>query len=273
MKVEQHFFYMRMVYIPKHYLIKPYSLLNFECKRNGMKILVTGATGATGRLLVQQLLEEGHSVKALVRSKEKLGDLESSYENLLQIQGSALDMDLVELAEHLEGCECFCSCLGHNLTWKGVFGKPKRLVTETVKKVCEAVILNQPKEPVRIILMNTNGNTNRDLKENYSSKDQLVISILRVVLPPHVDNEEAADYLRTEIGKKNKFIEWVAVRPDNLIDEEEVSDYKLNPSPVYGVIFNSGQTSRINVANFMARLSYDIGLFEQWKGQMPVINN
>ncbi len=238
-----------------------------------MKVLVVGATGATGRLLVKQLLEEGHTVKGLVRSKEKLKKLEEQFHNLTQLQGSALDMDLDVLAKHLEDCDVICSCLGHNLTWKGIFGQPRRLVTETVKKVCEAVSINQPKEPVRFILMNTNGNTNRDLNENYSSKDQMVISLLRVVLPPHVDNEEAADFLRTEIGKKNKFIEWVAVRPDNLIDDEKVSDYQLNPSPVHGVIFNSGQTSRINVANFMARLSYDIGLFEQWKGQMPVINN
>ncbi len=121
--------------------------------------------------------------------------------------------------------------------------------------------------------MNTNGNTNRDLEENYSLKERMIISILRVVLPPHVDNEEAADYLRTTIGKDHEYIGWVAVRPDNLIDEEVVSDYELNPSPIRGVLFDSGQTSRINVANFMARLTYDSGLFEQWKGQMPVINN
>ncbi|GAB5409500.1 MAG: SDR family oxidoreductase [Balneolaceae bacterium] len=238
-----------------------------------MKVLVAGATGATGRLLVKQLLEKGHMVKVLVRSKEKLKELEEQYDNLTQIQGSALEMEAKELAKHLEDCEAVCSCLGHNLNWKGIFGKPRRLVTDSVKKLCEAVISNQPKEPVRFVLMNTNGNSNRDLEENYSTKDKAVISLLRVVLPPHVDNEEAADYLRTEIGKKNKHVEWVAVRPDNLIDEEHVSDYEINPSPVRGVIFDSGKTSRINVANFMARLTYDVGLFEQWKGQMPVINN
>ncbi|MEZ4556069.1 MAG: NAD(P)H-binding protein [Caldilineaceae bacterium] len=33
-----------------------------------MNILIVGASGATGRLLVQQLLEQGHSVKAVVRA-------------------------------------------------------------------------------------------------------------------------------------------------------------------------------------------------------------
>lgn len=37
-----------------------------------MKVLVLGATGATGRLVVDQALAAGHSVRALVRSPEKL---------------------------------------------------------------------------------------------------------------------------------------------------------------------------------------------------------
>ncbi len=40
-----------------------------------MKVLVVGATGRTGRWLVQGALERGHAVTALVRAPEKLGDL------------------------------------------------------------------------------------------------------------------------------------------------------------------------------------------------------
>lgn len=238
-----------------------------------MIILVVGATGTTGSLLVKQLLDAGHSVKAVVRSKEKLSGLAEAYPALTLTSGNVLEMNTIELADILEGCDAVCSCLGHNLTWKGIFGKPRRLVTDSIKSLCVAIEYNKPSRPVRMVLMNTNGNMNRDLNEAYSRKDRFVISILRNVLPPHVDNEEAADYLRTVIGKNHDYVEWVAVRPDNLIDEEEVSEYTINPSPVRGVIFDSGKTSRINVANFMARLSYDLGLFEQWKGQMPVINN
>ncbi len=75
-----------------------------------MKVLIVGATGATGRLLVEQLLEEGHTVKALVRSKEKLKALEERYENLVQIQGTALEIESEELATLLEDCEAVCSC-------------------------------------------------------------------------------------------------------------------------------------------------------------------
>jgi uncharacterized protein YbjT (DUF2867 family) len=40
-----------------------------------MKVFLAGATGAIGRRLVPQLVEVGHEVTAMTRSKEKLGML------------------------------------------------------------------------------------------------------------------------------------------------------------------------------------------------------
>jgi nucleoside-diphosphate-sugar epimerase len=40
-----------------------------------MKVFLAGATGAIGRRLVPQLVEAGHQVTAITRSKEKLGML------------------------------------------------------------------------------------------------------------------------------------------------------------------------------------------------------
>ena len=121
--------------------------------------------------------------------------------------------------------------------------------------------------------MNTTGNRNRDLIEPISFRQKCVIALLRLLLPPHVDNEKAADFLRTNIGQINPFIGWVAVRPDSLLDEEEVSEYKVFPSPIRSAIFNPGKTSRINVGHFMASLITDEDLWNQWKGKMPVIYN
>jgi hypothetical protein len=88
-----------------------------------------------------------------------------------------------------------------------------------------------------------------------------------------VDNEKAADYLRTSIGQNDRAIEWTAVRPDNLIDEENVTEYKVHTSPIRSAIFNAGRTSRINVGHFMADLITDDNTWNKWKGQMPVIYN
>jgi hypothetical protein len=92
-------------------------------------------------------------------------------------------------------------------------------------------------------------------------------------LPPHVDNEQAADYLRTAIGKNDGTIEWSVVRPDTLIDESEVSEYDVYPSPIRSAIFDAGITSRINVSRFMADLITNDDIWNKWKGQMPVIYN
>jgi hypothetical protein len=121
--------------------------------------------------------------------------------------------------------------------------------------------------------MNTTGNRNRDLGENQSIGEKIVVGLLRFLLPPQADNEQAADYLRTQIGQKDTAIEWAAVRPDGLINEDVVTAYTVHPSPTRSPIFNPGQTSRINVAHFMADLITDDVAWKKWKGQMPVIYN
>ena len=73
--------------------------------------------------------------------------------------------------------------------------------------------------------------------------------------------------------KNDKVVEWVVVRPDGLIDENEVSKYTAHPSPTRSAIFNDGKVSRVNVAAFMNKLITDQNLWEKWKGQMPVIYN
>lgn len=238
-----------------------------------MNILVVGATGATGRWLVKQLLDRGHAVKVIVRSPNSLPETIRQHERLTVIQASLLDLAAGALAEHVQGIDAVASCLGHNLSFKGIYGHPRRLVTEATRRLCTAIKANRPEKPVKFVLMNTVGNRNRDLQEPISFAQHLVIGLLRLMLPPHVDNEQAADYLRTQIGQHDKLIEWAAVRPDSLLDENEVTAYDIYPSPIRSAIFDPGKTSRINVAHLMAELITDDETWQKWKGQMPVIYN
>jgi nucleoside-diphosphate-sugar epimerase len=238
-----------------------------------MTTLVVGASGATGRLLVAQLLERGHSVRAVVRSPESLPEAMRGDPQLTVIKASVLALTDSQLAKHVHGCEAVASCLGHNLTIKGVFGPPWRLVTHATRRLCKAIKENEAGEPVRFVLMNTTGVRNRDLDERISFSQKTVIGLLRLLLPPHADNEAAADYLRTQIGSNDAAIDWAVVRPDGLIDEDSVTEYDLNASPTRSAIFDAGKTSRINVAHFMAELATDETVWNAWKGQMPVIYN
>ena len=236
-----------------------------------MTVLVVGASGATGSKLVEQLIIEKHKVKVIVRSPEKLPESWRINDDLQIISASILELSDNEMSEIVSDCNAVASCLGHNLTWKGVYGKPRKLVTDTTRRLCNAIKSNNLQSPTKFVLMNTTGNRNRDLNESISLAQKCVIGLLRLLLPPHVDNEKAADYLRTQVGQNDNFIEWIAVRPDGLINEEKVTDYEIYPSPTRSAIFNAGKVSRINVGHFIASLIIDDNLWTKWKGQMPVI--
>jgi NAD(P)-dependent dehydrogenase (short-subunit alcohol dehydrogenase family) len=238
-----------------------------------MTTLVVGASGATGRLLVEQLLNRGQHVRAIVRSPEKLPQVLRNNDHLSVISASILELSDLEMAQHVKGCDAVASCLGHNLNLKGIYGQPRRLVTDATRRLCNAIKTNKPDKPIKFVLMNTTGNSNRDLLEPISLAQRFVMGLMRLLLPPQVDNEQAADFLRTMIGQKDQAIEWVAVRPDSLKDASEVTTYEVHPSPTRSAIFNPGVTSRINVGHFMADLITDDSTWNKWKGQMPVIYN
>lgn len=238
-----------------------------------MTILVVGATGATGRLLLGELLGRGERVRAIVRSPEKLPEDLRNHESLSIVHADLPDLGDDVLRRHVADCTAIASCLGHNLTFRGIYGRPRKLVTDAIRRLCDAVRANRPERPVRVVLMNTAGNRNRDLDEHISFAERCVVALIRLLLPPHSDNEQAADYLRCRVGRESGDIEWVAVRPDTLVDADGVTSYEVHPSPTRSAIFNAGRTSRINVAHFMADLVTDDGTWERWKGQMPVIYN
>jgi len=240
---------------------------------SNMNTLIVGASGATGRLLVEDMLKRGHSVKIVVRSPDSVPQTVKHHANLTVIHASISEMSAADMARHVRGCQAVVSCLGHNLTFRGMFGAPRRLVTDATRQLCDAIRANEPAEPVKFVLMNTSGNSNRDLKERISFAQRCVIGLLRLLLPPHADNENAADYLRTAIGQRDTHIEWSAVRPDGLTNASEVTPYKIYESPIRSAIFDAGQTSRINVAHFMAELINTHHVWALWRGKMPVIYN
>lgn len=238
-----------------------------------MTTLVVGASGATGRLLVAQLLGRGQAVRIIVRSLSTLPENIKNHDKVSIIEASVLELSDAEMTQHVKGCDAVASCLGHNMSFKGIYGRPRRLVTDATRRLCSAIKANKPEMPVKFVLMNTTGNSNRDLSEKTSFAQNIVIWLLRLLLPPHVDNEKAADFLRKDIGQSDGVIEWAAVRPDGLIDESEVTEYEIYPSPIRSAIFDAGTTSRINVAHFMATLITDKDTWVNWKGKMPVIYN
>jgi putative NADH-flavin reductase len=233
--------------------------------------LVLGATGKTGLPLVEQLLRKKHKVRVVVRSSHKLSAEILKNPNAKVIETGVLDLSDEEMAAHVKGCDAVVSCLGHNLDFNGMFGSPRKLCTDAARRLCVAIEKNNSSKSTKFILMNSVGvqNPNLDVKRRWF--ERVLLTVLRYTIPPHRDNETAAEHLHQVVGTKNKHIEWCAVRPDSLINAK-VSPYEINESPSTG-IFTGRPTTRSNVAHLMIELIEKPKLWSKWKFQMPVIMN
>lgn len=181
-------------------------------------------------------------------------------------------MNKEEIHAIVKECDVVISTLGHNLTFKGIFFPPRRLVTEAVKVCCEIIQEMKTDRKIKLVLMNTVGvsdpkGTDMDRK----CMEGALLETLYWTLPPHADNVEALRYLSNSIGPENGNLEWCAVRPDSLIDEE-LSEYTLHQNLVTN-LFETRLTSRINTAHFIVQLALDDKVWEEWKFKLPVILN
>ena len=76
-----------------------------------MTTLVVGASGATGRLLVEQLLKRGQKVRVIVRSPNKLPAGLTNHPHVSVISASVLELSDAEISQHVSGCRAVASCL------------------------------------------------------------------------------------------------------------------------------------------------------------------
>lgn len=94
-----------------------------------LRLLVIGATGGTGRELVQQALAQGHTVTAFVRDPAKL---QIEHANLRIAQGDVLDYPTVEAAMREQ--DAVLSALGHRR-----FLGPTRIQSEGMRNILRAM--------------------------------------------------------------------------------------------------------------------------------------
>ncbi|MBM7542112.1 NAD(P)H-binding protein [Amphibacillus cookii] len=237
-----------------------------------MKVIVFGASGATGKQVVRQLMKRQIKTRILIRKKVVLPNDIQENPYIEVVKGNVSELNDSEMKQLLYDCHTIISCLGHNMTLKGMFGNPRYLVFDTLKKITENVGKEQDKK-LKLVLMSTTAYTNDLVQEKNSVGEKLIFSLLSLILPPHRDNIKAANYLVTEMVEEDERIEWTAVRPDTLVDIEQESQYDVYESPVRSPIFNAGKTSRINVSHFIVELITDDALWREWKGKTPVIYN
>ena len=168
-----------------------------------MKLLIFGSTGSTGRLLVEQALEQGHQVTAFARTPTKL-DIE--HDNLEVVQGDVLDSPSVEQA--VQGQDAVVCILGAGQKLAGT------IRSEGTRHIVRAM---EKKGIKRFICQSTIGAGDSWGSLNFFWKYIMFGFILRNVL---------ADHERQEKVVKHSRLDWTIVRPGSFVDGPLTGQYR-----------------------------------------------
>lgn len=197
-----------------------------------MKIAIFGATGPSGQQLLQQALQKGYSVTALVRNPAKLTVHDK---NLTIIKGNALNYDDVD--KTVKGQDVVLSTLGVK--------PPSR------EKVVGPAIGN-------IIRAMTNHNVKRLIVESAffmdeSARKNPFTNLLTVTFMKGLYEDKK---VQNEALRKSE-LDWTEVQPTMLTNGPK-SKYRINVRP--GMF---SKISRANVADFMLKQVKDNSYLQQ----------
>jgi putative NADH-flavin reductase len=211
-----------------------------------MKLAVFGASGRTGVPLVQQALEQGHTVKALVRSPDKLTEAVGEPVGLEVIQGDALNA--ADVATTIDGCDVVLSTLGHGKN------SPKDMQTTATKHMVDAM---KKHGVTRIVSLTGAGVSMPDDQPKVADR---IFGFLMSIFAKDVlaDAKGHAEVLR----KSDR--EYIIVRGPRLTEGEPKGEYYV------GLVGkDSGtQIARADVAHFMLTQLED----NTWLRQAPMVS-
>ena len=188
-----------------------------------MNVLIFGATGATGRHLVKQALEQNHTVTAFARNP---AGLESTH----SIQGDVLDATLVEVA--VQGQDAVLCALGAPTSDKTMLrSSGTRNILCAMKKAGVE----------RLVCQSSLG---------FGDSRDILPFHFKYILVPLVLKHAFADHESQEGLIKRSGLRWTIVRPANLTNGGFTGAYKHG----FGVTEKIKlKISRADVADFMVR--------------------
>jgi len=191
------------------------------------RVLIVGATGGTGRLLVAQALERGYAVTALLRDSSRL---QVKHPQLKVIQGDVLDYASVEAA--VGGQDAVLSALGHKR-----FFDPTRILSEGTRNILRAMEINGVPRLVCETSLGLGDSAGR-------MGLYFTFFVIPVILPLYFWDKTRQERL---IAEGN--VEWVIVRPGMLTNGGKRGSYRHGRD--VGSFLNTVRISRADVADFM----------------------
>jgi len=206
-----------------------------------MNLAIFGATGGTGRLLVDQALAAGHHVAVLARTP---ASLPLQHEFLRVVQGDARDQDGV--ASVVAGQDAVLSALGPSKQGSAT------LCTEATTQILTA--MTHAPQVRRLIALSAYGAADSHERNLYNRMLWLMLK------KKMVDKELMEDVI------VRSAVDWTVVRPSFLTNGPETRTYRT------GTDLHMAVTSRIaraDVAAFMLRLATD----DTYVRQTPAITS
>lgn len=200
---------------------------------SSLNLIVFGATGTTGRLIVERALWMGHRVTAFVRTPSKV---ELRHERLTIVQGDATDADAVSAA--MEGQDAVLSALG-----TGAFDK-SRLRARATEVQLRAMRAQGVR---RLVSMSCLG-----VGDSYEP----LPFVLKYLIFPFYLRRALADHEEQEALIRGSELDWTIVRPPHLTDEGPRGDFVHGFADEFGDLTMT--VSRTDVADFMlSQLSHE----------------
>jgi putative NADH-flavin reductase len=193
-----------------------------------MKLLIFGSTGSIGRQLVEQALEQGHTVTAFARDPAKL-DIQHTH--LKVVQGDVMDFTSVKQA--VQGQDAVLCVLGSGGKRTGTI---RSAGTQHIIQAMEQAGIR------RLICQTTLGAGDSWGNLNFFWKYIMFGAFLREVF---------ADHERQESEVKQSRLDWTIVRPGAFVDGNRTGNYR------HGFPGNDKTTklkiSRADVADFLLK--------------------
>ncbi len=182
-----------------------------------MNLLIFGATGGTGRQVVQQGLDQGYIVTAFVRDKTKI-DIKDK--NLKIIEGDLMDFKSVEKA--VQNQDAVVCVLGSG---KNVKSKIRSQGTRQIINAMEKAGIK------RFICQSTLGAGDSWENLNFFWKYIMFGFLLKEVF---------ADHQKQEQDVKNSNLDWTIIRPGAFVEGNKTGNYRHG-------FANNDKTSKLKI--------------------------
>jgi len=191
-----------------------------------MKISIIGASKGVGKCVLEQALEEGNEVTALLRTPDKM---QLTNSNLQVLRGDILDE--LSIARVVEGQDAICVCIG-----VPPGRKPVKVFSEGIKNIIKSIGDNTAQKLIVITGIGAG-----DSKGHGGFLYDRVIN-------PLLLKEIYKDKDRQESLIKNSNCNWMIVRPGFLTNGPKTGKYRIIED-MTGV--TAKKISRADVAHFM----------------------